>query len=151
MEMETSTSDELTQMPDVGSGADGFARKSIGRDGGVHDDSSVMIRVGQSGNWMDAQELRAQFLGYMEHNAVLTAEQCALSGDAGIVVDMRDLNHLDGSALQVLIAADRALRNRGEQLRLQNCSESLQRWFAYAGAPELVGGDGQAGSSQTRY
>jgi anti-anti-sigma regulatory factor len=53
--------------------------------------------------------------------------------------------HLDTSALQILLALDREQRQRGGQLRLENPSASLRRWFDYAGAGALLGSTAPTG------
>jgi len=61
----------------------------------------------------------------------------ALSGSQagnGITVNLARIDHLDASALQVLLALDMELKKRGATLQLANPSPHLQQWFQFAGA-----------------
>lgn len=80
---------------------------------------------------MEASALR---LGAIE---LLAGKPGAPAG--ALVLDLEGLEHLDTSALQVLLAIGAELRRRGGTLQLEHVSASLLQWFAYAGAAELTG------------
>jgi anti-anti-sigma regulatory factor len=44
------------------------------------------------------------------------------------------VDHLDGEALQILLALRADCRKHGKQLLLTQVSPGLSRWFMYAGA-----------------
>ena len=70
---------------------------------------------------MAAEELRDAALG-------------ALEAGADVAVNLAKVDHLDGSALQILLALDAAQKKQGRNLELANASANLLRWFEYAGA-----------------
>jgi anti-anti-sigma factor len=55
-----------------------------------------------------------------------------------LVLDLSGVDHLDASALQVLLAIRAEEQQRGGCLQLVNPSVSLRRWFDYAGAASLL-------------
>lgn len=55
-----------------------------------------------------------------------------------VVADLAGADHLDTSALQVLLALRSELNRHGGVLQLENASEAMARWFQYAGAGELL-------------
>ena len=55
-----------------------------------------------------------------------------------VVADLAGADHLDTSALQVLLALRRELNRHGGVLQLENASDAMARWFQYAGAGELL-------------
>ena len=79
------------------------------------------IDIECSGDWMPAEELR---------DAALVALEAA--GD--VTVNLANLDHLDASALQILLALDAEQKRRGRNLELVNASTHLVQWFHYAGA-----------------
>lgn len=87
------------------------------------DHGPISIDVGQSGDWISAEELR---------EAVLAA----LEGNRDVIVNLGNVNHLDASALQILLALDSEQKRRGRQLGLTNASAHLRQWFEYAGAAD---------------
>jgi len=82
---------------------------------------SISIHVERSGEWMPAEELREAALA-------------ALCEEHDIVLDLSGIDHLDASALQVLLALHRVQAERGRTLELHHASASLHEWFSYAGA-----------------
>lgn len=89
------------------------------------------LHAGRSGEWMEASALRLRAI-----------ELFAGSPDApasDLVLDLEGLDHLDASALQVLLAIAADQRRRGGALQIEHISASLQQWFGYAGAAELPG------------
>ena len=83
----------------------------------------VLIRAGHSGEWTPAEELRA---------AALAASIQGMD----VTLDCAGIDHLDASALQILLALDSELRNRGRKLQLAKPSEQLRKWLGFAGADE---------------
>jgi len=53
-----------------------------------------------------------------------------------VTLDLNRVDHLDASALQILLALDTDLKNRGQKLRLAKVSEHLQKWFGFAGVDD---------------
>jgi ABC-type transporter Mla MlaB component len=81
------------------------------------------IEVGSSGDWMPAEELWKAAL--------------AASGEGrDAAVNLGEIDHLDASALQILLALDAEQKKRGQKLELANASEHLRQWFAYAGVAD---------------
>ncbi|MGC2401948.1 MAG: STAS domain-containing protein [Acidobacteriaceae bacterium] len=76
----------------------------------------------RSGEWLPADELRAKAIE-------------ALHTRADITLDLAEVDHLDTSALQILLAVDKDRRDKGFNLHLVNASQSLRQWFEYAGMP----------------
>jgi anti-anti-sigma factor len=87
------------------------------------------IHVERSGDWMPAEDFREAALG-------------ALEADGDVTVNLDQVGHLDGSALQILLALETELRNRGRNLRLENASPHLQQWFEFAGTADRSFHDG---------
>jgi len=87
------------------------------------------IHVERSGDWMPAEDFREAALG-------------ALEGDGDVAVNLDQVAHLDGSALQILLALETELKNRGRNLRLEKASPHLQQWFEFAGAADRSFHDG---------
>ena len=87
------------------------------------------IEVDRSGEWMPAEEL-------------VEAAQAALAAGNGVRVHLGALDHLDASALQILLALGAEQKRRGKPLQLANASGSLRRWFELAGAAEDFFADG---------
>ncbi len=108
-----------------------------------------VLRAGDGRQWLDPNQLRASLLDAIDAGRAREDDGLPLregvAGGRNIVVDLSGLEHLDAAVLEVLLAAARELRGRGGRLRLEHCSESLERWFGYAGAEELRCGDGQSG------
>jgi ABC-type transporter Mla MlaB component len=72
---------------------------------------------------MPAEELRAAALE-------------ALSQDRDVELNLGEVDHLDASALQILLALDREQKQRGHRLEVEQVSAHMREWFAYAGAAE---------------
>jgi len=87
------------------------------------------LEVGRSGDWMPAEELRV---------AALSAVEAA--NDA--TLHLGGINHLDASALQILLALDAEQKRCGRRLEVANVSPQLRQWFEYAGAAEQFFLDG---------
>jgi anti-anti-sigma factor len=82
-----------------------------------------LIQVERSGEWMPAEEL-------------WEAALAALVEGKDVTVDLDRVDHLDASALQILLALDVELKNGGHKLRLKKASERLRKWFDFAGVDE---------------
>ena len=82
-----------------------------------------ILRVERSGDWMPADELREAALA-------------AVSQGKNVVLELDGIDHLDASALQILLALDLELKKRKQTLRLEKASARLREWFDFAGADE---------------
>lgn len=89
----------------------------------------IVVEVERSGDWMPADELRAAAMGVLE------------SGN-DVTLNLGGIDHLDASALQILLALDGEQKKRGRLLELANTSPHLRQWFEYAGAAEQFFHDG---------
>lgn len=89
----------------------------------------IVVEVERSGDWMPADELRAAALAALE-----------AGNDVSLHLD--GIDHLDASALQILLALVAEQKQRGRQLELANTSSHLRQWFDYAGAAEVFFHDG---------
>jgi anti-anti-sigma factor len=76
----------------------------------------------RSGEWLPGDELRQKALE-------------AAHTRTDVTLDLADVDHLDASALQILLALDRDRREKGLTLHLTNASPLLRQWFEYAGLP----------------
>jgi anti-anti-sigma regulatory factor len=82
-----------------------------------------IIEVERSGEWMPAEELRETAL--------------RASGESrDVTVHLGNVDHLDASALQILLALDAEQKRQGRHLQLANASAHLRKWFEYAGVAE---------------
>lgn len=89
----------------------------------------TLIQAGHSGSWIQADDLR---------DAALNALQ--QSGD--ITLDLQTIDHLDASALQILLALHTEQKKNGRRLHLDNVSDELRRWIDYSGGTEYLFDDG---------
>lgn len=55
-----------------------------------------------------------------------------------LTLSLRDVTHIETSALQVLIAADMSLKEKGCRLILADAGEETRLWFRVAGAEALL-------------
>lgn len=85
------------------------------------DRESIWINVDRCGEWMPADEL-------------LAAVMEALTQQTEVTLNLDKVDHLDASALQILLAFDAEQRKSGRHLQLVNASASLCQWFEYSGA-----------------
>ena len=95
----------------------------------------VTIDVESAGDWMPVEDMREAALKVLEQGNDL-------------VLNLQNVDHLDASALQVLLAVDLEQKNRGRQLDLVNVSPNLRQWFEYSGAAGHFFQDG-AGSDES--
>lgn len=83
----------------------------------------IFIEAERSGDWMPAEELRETALH--------------ASGESrNVTVNLVNIDHLDASALQILLALDAEQKRQGRHLQLANASAHLRKWFEYAGVAE---------------
>jgi len=101
--------------------------------------ASTTLHAARSGQWVEAEAMRRWAMEQLGSPAGPTRE---------LVVDLGGLEHLDASALEVLLAIRAEQRVRNGVLRLVHASHGLRRWFEYAGAAGLLGcGDGDRASA----
>jgi anti-anti-sigma factor len=82
--------------------------------------TETVILVTREGEWLAPEELRAIALSAVDTDGTLT-------------VNVDGVEHLDASALQVLLALAAERKKGGKGLRLANVSLTLSRWFEFAG------------------
>jgi anti-anti-sigma factor len=99
--------------------------------------ASTTLRAARSGQWMEAEAMRRWALEQLESRA----------GPVELVVDLSGIEHLDASALQILLAVLAEQRRRDGVLRLVHGSDRLRRWFEFAGAAELLGSEDDPAST----
>ncbi len=80
----------------------------------------MVISVTREGDWLPLPEFLALALSAAEEQGNLT-------------VDMLGVDHLDASALQILLALGAERKKHGCGFRLANASPALTHWFEYAG------------------
>jgi anti-anti-sigma regulatory factor len=83
----------------------------------------ILIEAERAGDWMPAEELRE-------------AARVAVQSGNDVIVNLDRINHLDASALQILLALSVAQKKLGHKLELANASANLRQWFEYAGATD---------------
>lgn len=88
---------------------------------------SIRLHATRSNEWIDAGEMRQWAIEHIAGREVRT-----------VVADLAGADHLDASALQILLALRNELNRHGGVLQLENPSEAMTRWFQYAGAGELL-------------
>jgi len=106
------------------SGHDGIAkskRTRVAKQKTDPDCRSASINVVRSGDWMPAEEL-------------LEAAKTVLGDGKDVTLNLDKIEHLDASALQILLALDTEQKMHGRRLQLVNISASLRQWFEYSGA-----------------
>ena len=60
----------------------------------------------------------------------------AVAAGHDVTLNLDGIEHLDASALQILLALETEQKRRGGRLELGNVSQHLRHWFEYAGATE---------------
>jgi anti-anti-sigma factor len=83
----------------------------------------AVIEVERSGDWMPAEELRKTAIAALETNDETT-------------LNLGGIDHLDASAMQILLALDSEQKSRGQHLHLANTSPRLRQWFELSGAAD---------------
>jgi len=86
--------------------------------------SSHVLKVGRDGDWLGPDEFR---------------KACAEAVDThlDVYIDLEGVDHLDASALQILLALRVEQQQNGHRLSLGNPSPALVRWFEFAGATQM--------------
>jgi anti-anti-sigma regulatory factor len=93
--------------------------------------TETVINVTRDGDWLPPQEFRAIAL--------------SAAGTKGhLTVSLQAVDHLDASALQILLALAAERKKRGQGLRLADTSLALSRWFEYAGGGENISPEREA-------
>lgn len=87
--------------------------------------SPAAIDVVRSGDWMPSEDLRETALA-------------ALAANGDVSLNLHGLDHLDASALQILLALNAEQRKRNQNLQLINASPRLRQWFEFAGVVDLL-------------
>lgn len=98
--------------------------KSMARLPAEKNPDEFILAVERSGDWMPAEELR---------DAALTA----VGQGKDVTLDLDRVDHLDASALQILLALDAEQKKRGRNLQLAKASPHLRQWFEFAGVAEF--------------
>ena len=83
--------------------------------------SPTPIEVRSSGGWLPPEDLREAALA-------------AVSAGGDVALNLQGIEHLDASALQVLLALETEQKKEGRRLSLLNVSSHLRQWFDYSGA-----------------
>jgi anti-anti-sigma factor len=87
------------------------------------DREPISIDIERSGDWMPAEQLR-------------DTAMAALAESREVIINLGKVDHLDASALQILLALDVEQKRQGRHLQLTNASSHLRQWFDYAGAAD---------------
>jgi anti-anti-sigma regulatory factor len=95
-------------------------RKHMEKSSPIATVTETVILVTREGEWLPPEELRVLALS-------------AVDTDGNLTVNLEGVEHLDASALQMLLALAAERKKRGKGLRLANASLALSRWFEYAG------------------
>jgi ABC-type transporter Mla MlaB component len=82
---------------------------------------TALLEAGRAGNWLPPEEL-------------LRLARSAADTGTDVTLSLGNLDHLDTTALQVLLALQAECRKHGKSLQLLHVSPALARWFACAGA-----------------
>jgi len=93
-------------------------------------------------------ELRGGFHLDLARELHQTALQIADAGGA-VVVDCRQVEHLDGCMVQVLLALKRALEQGGGSLGLRGASEEIRKYLGWAGLAGHFAAPGSEDSKTT--
>jgi anti-anti-sigma regulatory factor len=89
-------------------------------------DTAVQLTVtDSSGDWIPPDSL---------HESAIEAWRQGMD----VKVSLESLEHLDASALQILIALAASLQRDAHRLELANPPAALERWFSLAGATALL-------------
>ena len=62
------------------------------------------------------------------------AAKAALNEGKDVTFNLDKIDHLDASALQILLALDAEQKKNGRHLQLVKASPNLRHWFEYSGA-----------------
>lgn len=78
------------------------------------------IAIERSGDWLPAEELQQAALA-------------ALLPGKDVILNLDGVDHLDASALQILLALHAAQKKQGGNVQLVKASRRLRKWFDIAG------------------
>jgi anti-anti-sigma regulatory factor len=87
---------------------------------------STTIEVERSGDWLPADELKDKSLELLGERTDVT-------------LNLNNIDHLDASLLQILLALDIEQKKQGRHMHIENASPDLQQWFEFAGAVDQFG------------
>jgi anti-anti-sigma regulatory factor len=107
----------------------GKTRRAHARPQAEQNPEQTCIEVERSGDWMPVEELRDAML-------------VAVAAGHDVTLNLARIEHLDASALQILLALETEQKKHGRRLELGNVSPHLRQWFEYAGAIEYLFRDG---------
>ena len=82
---------------------------------------NAVLVAQNSGQWLPAEDLKEMALK-------------ALAESRDISLDLSQIDHLDASALQILLALDLECKRAERVLHIENASPVLRQWFEYSGA-----------------
>jgi anti-anti-sigma regulatory factor len=85
--------------------------------------TDTVIHVTRDGDWLPPHPFHALALS-------------AAATDGNLTVSLQGVDHLDASALQILLALAAERKKRGKGFHLADISVTLSRWFEYAGGRE---------------
>ena len=85
----------------------------------------TLIAAERCEDWIPAEELKEEALR-------------AAGKGLDVAVNLGRIDHLDASALQVLLALESEQKRQGRTLELLNASSHLRRWFDYAGTEDRL-------------
>ena len=106
-------------------GQNGKAKRTrVAKPQAVLEQHSALIDAERSGDWMPAEEL-------------WEAAQAAVSQGKDVTLNLDKIDHLDASALQILLALDAEQKKKGLHLQLAKASSNLRDWFDYSCAAAL--------------
>ena len=66
------------------------------------------------------------------------AEAAGREGDEGLVIDLREVQFLDTSGIQVMVEAWRTARDEGYELRIVRAAPQVHRVFQIAGLEDVL-------------
>jgi anti-anti-sigma factor len=89
------------------------------------DQSEAIIEANRSGEWLAVDELRVAALA-------------SVAEGRDVIVNLNQVDYLDASALQLLLALGREQKKLQRQFHLSNASPHLRQWFEWAGAVEML-------------
>ena len=99
------------------------------------------IHVAQSGEWIQAEDLRQQAMEQLGCAASATSPgpgKPIAGKQVDLVLNLGGVDHLDASALQILLAIQAEELLKGRRMQVTNSSALLKQWFEYAGAGALL-------------
>jgi anti-anti-sigma regulatory factor len=82
--------------------------------------TETVIYVTRDGEWLPPEEMHA-------------VARSSANAEGNLTVNLRGVDHLDGSSLQILLALATERKRLGAPLTLAETSTQLSNWFEYAG------------------